>query len=53
MVSQWFYQTAEGQQSGPIDSKELRRLADAGIVKGENKDRHCIGLVTLSLAKWR
>ena len=33
MVAQWFYQTAEGQQSGPIDSKELRRLADAGIVR--------------------
>lgn len=33
MVAQWFYKTADGQQSGPIDSKELRRLADAGIVK--------------------
>lgn len=33
MVAQWFYQTAEGRQSGPIDSKELRRLADAGIVR--------------------
>lgn len=33
MVAQWFYQTAERQQSGPIDSKELRRLAEAGIVR--------------------
>ncbi len=33
MVAQWFYQTAEGRQSGPIDSKELRRLVDAGIVR--------------------
>ena len=33
MVGQWFYQTAEGQQSGPIDSRELRRLAEAGIVR--------------------
>ena len=33
MVAQWFYQTAEGRQSGPIDPSELRRLAEAGIVK--------------------
>lgn len=33
MVAQWFYQTAQRQQSGPIDSKELRRLAETGIVR--------------------
>lgn len=33
MVAQWFYQNAKMQQSGPIDSKELRRLAEAGIVR--------------------
>ena len=32
MVAHWFYQTAERQQSGPIDSKELRLIAEAGIV---------------------
>lgn len=31
-MAQWFYQTAQRQQSGPIDSKELRRLAESGIV---------------------
>ncbi len=43
MVTQWYFQTAEGQPSGPIDSRELRRLAEAGIVtpntvvrKGDN-----------------
>ncbi len=33
MVAQWFYQTAEGLQSGPIDAKELCRLANSGIVR--------------------
>lgn len=33
MVAKWFYQNVEGRQSGPIDSKELRSLADAGIVR--------------------
>ena len=32
MDAQWFYR-AGGQQSGPVDSRELRRLADSGIVK--------------------
>ena len=35
MATQWFYQTSEGQQSGPVDSRELRRLAEAGIVSPE------------------
>ncbi len=33
MAIQWFYQTSEGQQSGPVDSRELHRLAEAGIVR--------------------
>lgn len=32
MAADLFYQTA-GQQSGPVDSRELRRLAEAGIVR--------------------
>ncbi len=36
MATQWFYQTAERQQSGPIDSKELRRLAETGIVRPDS-----------------
>ncbi len=32
MAIQWFYQTSEGQQSPPVDSRELRRLVEAGIV---------------------
>ena len=32
MAIQWFYQTSEGQQSPPVDSTELRRLVEAGIV---------------------
>ncbi|MHB8861869.1 MAG: DUF4339 domain-containing protein [Pirellulaceae bacterium] len=31
----WFYQTSAGQPSGPVDSRDLRRLADAGIVRPE------------------
>lgn len=31
MAAEWFYQVG-GQQSGPVDSGELRRLAEAGIV---------------------
>ena len=31
MSAQWFYQNA-GQQSGPVDPRELRRLAEDGIV---------------------
>ncbi len=34
MASQWFYQSG-GQQSGPVDSWTLRRLAETGIVKPE------------------
>ncbi|MHC4406563.1 MAG: GYF domain-containing protein, partial [Planctomycetota bacterium] len=33
MATQWFYQTGWGQQLGPVDSRELRRLAEAGIVR--------------------
>ncbi len=33
MVIQWFHQTSDGQQSGPLDSTQLRRLAEAGIVR--------------------
>jgi S1-C subfamily serine protease/tetratricopeptide (TPR) repeat protein len=33
MLAQWFYQTAEGHPSGPVDPVELRRLAEVGIVK--------------------
>ncbi len=33
MAIQWHYQTGAGQQSGPVDSRELRRLAEAGIVR--------------------
>ncbi len=33
MATQWFYQTSGGQPSGPVDSRELRRLAEAGIVR--------------------
>jgi len=33
MAIQWFYQTGGGQQSGPVDSRELRRLAEAGVVR--------------------
>lgn len=32
MAADLFYQNG-GQQSGPVDSRELRRLAEAGIVK--------------------
>lgn len=35
MTTQWFYYTAEGQPSGPVDSRELRRLAETGIVSGD------------------
>ncbi|REJ82661.1 MAG: DUF4339 domain-containing protein, partial [Planctomycetota bacterium] len=31
MAIQWFYQR-EGRPSGPVDSRELRRLAEAGSV---------------------
>lgn len=30
--AEWFYQV-KGQPSGPVDSRELRRLAEAGIVR--------------------
>ena len=33
MAQSWFYQTSEGQQSEPVDSRELRRLAETGIVR--------------------
>ncbi len=32
MAAEWYHQTG-GQQSGPVDSRELRRLAEAGIVR--------------------
>ena len=32
MAAEWFYQN-KGQQSGPVDSRELLRLAEAGIVR--------------------
>jgi len=32
MAAQWFYQ-AKGRQLGPVDSRELRRLAEAGVVR--------------------
>jgi hypothetical protein len=34
MANQWFYQRG-GRPSGPIDSRELRRLAEAGVVTPE------------------
>ena len=33
MAIQWFYQTSDGQR--PVDSTQLRRLAEAGIVRPE------------------
>ena len=33
MATQWFYQTSEGQLSGPVDSTQLRRLAEAGVIR--------------------
>ena len=33
MAIQWFHRASEGQASGPVDSAELRRLAEAGIVR--------------------
>ena len=35
MAIQWFYQTGEGRPSGPVDSTQLRRLAEAGNVRPE------------------
>jgi hypothetical protein len=35
MASQWLYQTSEGRPSGPVDSTQLRRLAEAGVVRPE------------------
>ncbi|MBI2481516.1 MAG: tetratricopeptide repeat protein [Planctomycetia bacterium] len=35
MAIQWFYQTSEGRATGPLDSTQLRRLAEAGIVRPE------------------
>ena len=32
MATEWFYQSS-GRQSPPVDSRELRRLAEAGIVR--------------------
>ncbi len=32
MAAEWYHQS-EGQPSGPVDSRELRRLAEAGIVR--------------------
>jgi len=33
MAIQWFYLTGGGQAAGPVDTEELRRLAEAGIVR--------------------
>ncbi|MBN2021958.1 MAG: trypsin-like peptidase domain-containing protein, partial [Pirellulales bacterium] len=33
MATQWFYQSGGDWQAGPVDSRELRRLAEVGIVK--------------------
>jgi hypothetical protein len=33
MAAQWYYQTSGDWQSGPVDSTQLRRLAEAGIVR--------------------
>jgi len=33
MAIQWFYLTGGGQAAGPVDTDELRRLAEAGIVR--------------------
>ncbi len=33
MAMQWFHQISEGEPSGPVDSAELRRLTEAGIVR--------------------
>ncbi|HUT14508.1 MAG TPA: tetratricopeptide repeat protein [Thermoguttaceae bacterium] len=33
MAAQWFYHTGGDWQSGPVDSRELRRLAEAGVVR--------------------
>jgi S1-C subfamily serine protease/Flp pilus assembly protein TadD len=32
MAAEWFYR-AKGQELGPVDSREVRRLAEAGIVR--------------------
>jgi len=33
MAAQWFYQTSGGEPSGPVDSRALRRLAEAGVIR--------------------
>ncbi len=43
MAIQWFYQTGEDWQAGPVDSRELRRLAEAGIVGPETLVRQGAG----------
>lgn len=41
MTTQWFYRTGEGQPSGPVDSAELRRLAEAGVVRPDTLVWQC------------
>lgn len=45
MAAEWFYQNGGGQQSGPVDSRELRRLAEAGVISPDTLVRQGATLV--------